>query len=75
MNIKFATVRIFGILIIAFIVSAFPARAQVNFSGYEHLFTAPARYGAYRASGPIQVDGDLSELSWSAHHGQPTSGI
>ncbi len=38
--------------------------AQVDFSGYEHLFTSPLSYQIYHAKDALKMDGLLNEASW-----------
>ncbi len=41
-----------------------PVYGQHDFSAYKHLFTPPRQYIGYQVSGPINIDGKLTESSW-----------
>ncbi len=38
--------------------------AQDIFKGYEHLFTPPLHYTAYRISDGLRIDGEIDEIAW-----------
>ena len=42
----------------------FQSTAQDIFTGYEHLFTPPLQYTAYRINDALLVDGKMDEKDW-----------